>query len=170
MLEVVWNATGPQRWHNQLNFALVGEAYGGIHMLLGDLSSPQKQTILPTIVRKCSAECAIVITKLISFVARDLCLLSIVCGDGFRQLLNTTEPGYQLPSAFGGAASKARPMTMNIWTSHATQAYLTITAHFITAEWKMASAMLQTWEMPEQHTGVDISERLKAAASEWGGT
>ena len=109
MLQVVWNATGPQRWHDQLNFALVSEAYGGIHMLLGVLSSPQKQTILPTIVCKCSAECTIVITKLISFVARDLCLLSIVCGDGLRQLLNTTEPGYRLPSAFGGAASKARP-------------------------------------------------------------
>ena len=59
-------------------------------------------------------------------------------------------------------------LTADIWTSRATQAYLTITAHFVTAEWKMASAVLQTREMPEWHTGMHISERLKEAASEWG--
>ena len=32
----------------------------------------------------------------------------------------------------------------------------------------MASAVLQTREMPERNTGMHISERLKEAASEWG--
>ena len=31
----------------------------------------------------------------------------------------------------------------------------------------MASAVLQTREMPERHIGMHISERLKEAASEW---
>ena len=59
-------------------------------------------------------------------------------------------------------------LTTDIRTSRATQAYLTITAHFITAEWKMASAVLQIQEIPERHTGMHISERLKEAASGWG--
>ena len=50
----------------------------------GGPASSKKQTTLPTIVRKCSAECAATITRLITeFVARDLHPLSIVCGDGF---------------------------------------------------------------------------------------
>ena len=65
----------------------------------GGPSSSKKQTTLPTIVRKCSAERAATITRLIAkFMARNLRPLSIMCGDGFRQLLNTIEPGYQVPS------------------------------------------------------------------------
>ena len=154
----------------------------------GGPASSKKQTTLPTIVCKCSAERAATITRLIAeFVARDLRPLSIMCGDGFRQLLNTIEPRYQVPShthvtmvcwqIFQTEKEELHEtligqtyfaLATDIWTSHATQAYLTITAHFITAEWKMASAVLQTWEMPEQHTGIHISERLKEAASEWG--
>ena len=65
----------------------------------GGPATSKKQTTLPTIVRKCSAERAAAITRLIAkFVARDLRLLSIVCGDGFQQLLNTIKPGNQVPS------------------------------------------------------------------------
>ena len=80
-----------------------------------------------------------------------------------RQIFQTKE---ELRETLKGQTYVA--LTMNIWTSHATQAYLTITVHFITAEWKMASAVLQTQEMPEWHTDMHISERLKEAASEWG--
>ena len=41
-----------------------------------------------------------------------------------------------------------------------------MTVHFLTDLWKMESKVLQTQEMPEQHTGVHISERL-VKASEW---
>ena len=154
----------------------------------GGPSSSAKQATLTTMVRKCSPERAATITKLIAeFVARDLRPLSVVSGDGFRQLLNTIEPGYQVPShthitkicrqIFQTTKEELRKtlegqphvaLTTDIWTSRATQAYLTITAHFITAEWKMGSAVLQTQEMPERHTGVHISEKLKEATSEWG--
>ena len=65
----------------------------------GSPASSKNQTTLPTNVRKCSAEHAATITRLnAEFVARDLRPLSIVCGDGFQQLLNNIEPGYQVPS------------------------------------------------------------------------
>ena len=146
--------------------------------------SKKQQTTLPTIVCKHSAEHATAITRLIAeFVARGLRSLSIMCADGFRQLLNTIEPGYQVPShtrittvcwqifqtkkeelceTLKGQTYFA--LTTDIWTSRATQAYLIITVHFITAEWKIASAVLQTREMSERHTGMHISERLKEAA------
>ena len=58
-------------------------------------------------------------------------------------------------------------LTTDIWTSQTQQAYLTVTAHFITEKWKMESKVFQTRGMPERQTGVNISERLKAAACEW---
>ena len=65
----------------------------------GAPSSSTKQATLTAMFRKCSTERAATITKLIAeFVARDLRPLSVVAGDGFRQLLNGLEPGYQVPS------------------------------------------------------------------------
>ena len=92
----MWNATGPRWWHDQLSFVLVSEAHEGVHALFwGPILFKEANDTA----NNCSAERAAAITRLIAeFVARDLCLLSIVCGDGFRQLLNTIEPGYQVPS------------------------------------------------------------------------
>ena len=58
-------------------------------------------------------------------------------------------------------------LTTDLWTSHATEAYLTITVHFIDAQWNLISRVLQTCEMPEWHMGVNIASRLENAASEW---
>ena len=118
----------------------------------GAPASSKKQMTLPTIVRKCSAEHAATITRLIAdFQARDLRPLSIVCGDGFRQILKTIKPGYQVPlhthvttvcRQIFWMKEELREMlkgqtyvvlTTDIWTSCATQENLTITAHFITA-------------------------------------
>jgi hypothetical protein len=58
-------------------------------------------------------------------------------------------------------------LTSDIWTSGATQAYVTVTVHFITEDWKMECKVLLTREMPERHTGVHIQERLLEASKEW---
>ena len=59
-------------------------------------------------------------------------------------------------------------LTSDIWTSAATQGYITVTAHFISDGWELCSQVLLTREMGEHHTGVKISERLLEAAKEWG--
>ena len=58
-------------------------------------------------------------------------------------------------------------LTTDLWTSHATEAYLTIIVHFIDAQWNLISRVLQRCEMPERHRGVNIASRLKNTASEW---
>ena len=134
----------------------------------------------------CPPERATAITKHIAeFVARDLRPISVVDGQGFTRLLNYLEPGYKVPSRphvtsichkmfdslkeelLAKLDSPYVSLTTDIWTSRTQQAYLTVTAHFITGKWKMESKVLQTSEMPERHTRVNISERLKAAACEW---
>ena len=62
-------------------------------------SSSSKQTTLTGVLRKCSAQRASTITDLIAeFVARHLRPLSVVDGDGFKQLMGYIEPGYKVPS------------------------------------------------------------------------
>ena len=133
-----------------------------------------------------SALPATTITKRIAeFVVQDLRPISVIDGQGFTRLLNYLEPGYKVPSRphvtsichkmfdslkeelLAKLDSPYVPLTTDIWTSRTQQAYLTVTAHFITEKWKMESKVLQTRKRPERHTGVNISERLKAAACEW---
>jgi hypothetical protein len=145
------------------------------------------QSTLQALSRHCSTERATEITKRIAqFVAMDLRPISIVEGQGFSRLINYIEPGYQIPSRphltnicrnlYDSAKIRllaqinSRPYvssSTDIWTSRTQQAYLTVTVHFLTEEWIMESNVLLTREIPEKHTGINITERLKAAAKEW---
>ena len=58
-------------------------------------------------------------------------------------------------------------MTCDAWTSIATESYVTVTAHFITDEWQLASHVLQKRAVNESHTGANIAELLKNVAEEW---
>ena len=102
---------------------------------------------------------AATITDMIAeFVARDLRPLSIVDSAGFKQLMNYIEPGYKAPShshvtsicrkKFDSMKEQLLPtiasvqyvaVTTDIWTTRTTQAYTTVTAHFLTDLWKMES-------------------------------
>ena len=84
----------------------------------------------------------------------DLRPLSVVEGQDFKRLLNFVEPNYTVPSRTRKkklsqlvATVEAIPyvaVTSDIWTSRVTQAYITLTVHFITDSWKMDSMVLQT--------------------------
>lgn len=97
--------------------------------------------------------------------------------DGFRDLICTLEPGYVMPSrksvksiifrnhGLGKAkltdilsSVSSVSLTTDIWTSDANDAYITITAHFLSASWEMKSFVLGTREFPGSHTGAAISE------------
>ena len=149
--------------------------------------STGRQTSLTSVLRACSPQRAAAITdRIAEFVARDLRPLSIVDGAGFRQLVNYLEPGYKIPSRTHVTSICRKKfislkeellatlatvpyvaVTTDIWTSRSTQAYITVTAHYLTNVWKMESKVLQTHEMPERHTGVHISERLLKAGEDW---
>ncbi|KAJ4919271.1 hypothetical protein JOQ06_022231 [Pogonophryne albipinna] len=58
-------------------------------------------------------------------------------------------------------------LTCDGWTSRTTEAYVTITAHFINEEWDLVTYVLQTRDMPESHTGHNLAEHLRKALAEW---
>ncbi len=58
-------------------------------------------------------------------------------------------------------------LTTDLWTSRQTQSYCCITAHYISGNWKLKSALLETFEFNESHTAENIATHLKTVASNW---
>ncbi|KAM3874432.1 E3 SUMO-protein ligase ZBED1-like [Diretmus argenteus] len=58
-------------------------------------------------------------------------------------------------------------LTTDGWTSRAAESYVTVTAHYITAEWEMRSPVLQTRPLYESHTGTNLAQVLTGAVAEW---
>jgi len=65
--------------------------------------------------------------------------------------------------------AKARyvAFTTDMWTSVQNIAYMCVTVHWVTDDWQLASAVMQTREVGEKHTGENLSIRLADAANEW---
>ena len=100
---------------------------------------------------------------------------------GFRRLINyLVEPNYRVPSAMHMAkcvtekyeAAKIKltemltePMhialSTDIWTSIATQAYITATTHYISTNRELNTFLLQTASFLENHTTENIAEKIK---------
>lgn len=58
-------------------------------------------------------------------------------------------------------------ITSDLWTSSATEAYITVTAHYINEEWDLVSSVLSTEGMPERHTGLNIAARIREILEEY---
>ena len=58
-------------------------------------------------------------------------------------------------------------LTTDIWTSRATQGFLTVTCHFF-VKWQLVCAVLQTVALEEAHTADNIAQVLRLVAEEWG--
>lgn len=121
------------------------------------------------------------------FIAKDLRPYSVVENQGFRTMLQVLEPRYTLPlrryfseTAVPALYSECKDhileslsntdrvaITCDAWTSITTESYVTITAHYITDEWKLAACVLQTRAMSESHTGANIAELLHNVSDEW---
>ncbi|KAL0150995.1 hypothetical protein M9458_053722 [Cirrhinus mrigala] len=125
--------------------------------------------------------------SVVHYICKGLCPYSVVENTGFRFMINTLDPRYMIPtrsymtdkavpriydkvkddvkSALSSAPRVA--LTCDGWTSRATEAFVTITCHYVDEEWELMSHVLQTRAMHESHTGSNIAELLKAALEEW---
>ena len=123
------------------------------------------------------------ITHLLAiWCARDVRPMSIVEDKGLKDVFALVEPGYQLPSkthitnilkcnyqlgleALRGWLNVDEATTLSfttdVWTSGAVEAYLTLTGHFVTADFSLVSWCLGTAAFPERHTGMSIAKKVK---------
>ena len=137
--------------------------------------------------KPCSIDVQREITRILSrWPWLDMRPIAIVRDRGLKELLNFLEPNYQVPSTThvstlirktfedGKAALSARlcgassvALTTDIWTSKATQAFATTTAHFLDADWNLVSCVLETIHFPGSHTGIRISEQIKGSLTSY---
>ena len=122
---------------------------------------------------------------IVDFVVLDLRPIAVVNDYGFNKLLTCLEPGYTVPSRTivmnslkqqysiikqklqESLSVRNLAITTDIWTSRVTEAYITITPHYISDEWKIENNVLCTSEMAERHTGANIALRIQEVLEVW---
>ena len=107
--------------------------------------------------------------------------MSIVEDKGFLNFLKVLDPKYtppsrrtimrdHLPSLYETKKGELKQklekvdylsLTTDLWTSRETMGYITVTCHFITEEWVLQSAVLETAHVVEAHTSVNLASILK---------
>lgn len=58
-------------------------------------------------------------------------------------------------------------LTTDMWTSRATQGYLTVTCHYINEEMELKSAVLSTHHVEESHTSENLLSIMKNITDKW---
>ncbi|KAF3850966.1 hypothetical protein F7725_012738 [Dissostichus mawsoni] len=129
------------------------------------------------------------VTELISrMIEKDMLPISLLRGDGFRELLAYTVHNYKMPSAEdiirlieGHFQEKAEELlvqlgkvekvalTADFWTALPFQRYVTVSCSFITEDWQGRSVVLQTHKLSsDSHTSTDsVTERLFNTVETW---
>ncbi|XP_066567854.1 E3 SUMO-protein ligase ZBED1 isoform X3 [Amia ocellicauda] len=118
---------------------------------------------------------------ILAFIALDMRPITVIEGEGFQKLMKTLEPLYTIPTretilteiSHKYAMVKTRvfnlikqctavSFTTDIWTSFRMEAYMTVSCHLITEDWRLENYVLETKELAETaiYTAANISERL----------
>ncbi len=123
----------------------------------------------------------------VRMLATDLQPASIVEDKGFLNFLHVIDPKYQPPSRrtimrsllpdhyektkqelkAKLAEAKYCAITTDLWTSRATEGYITVTCHFISSSWELHSAVLATLFVDTAHTAENLAAELMSITTEW---
>ena len=158
-----------------------------------DQPQPNKQPRLQEFVEKTqmykpdSNKKKLIDYDILNMVVKDMQPLSIVEDVGFRQLMNRIDPKYPiiarssltqlLPQRYQVEKERLKvrmaqvssvSVTTDHWTSIATDAYTTLTAHFIDDDWILHSPVLLTRSSDMRHTSENLHQELQEAFIEFG--
>ena len=105
-------------------------------------------------------------------IAKEMMPLSLIDKPAFREMLEKFDPQYEPPSRkylsdeVQGATFFSA--TTDLWSSSASQPYLSYTVHFINDNWQLCTRCLQTVFCPEDHAGENLAESLQDTLIIWG--
>ncbi|XP_037629812.1 E3 SUMO-protein ligase ZBED1-like [Sebastes umbrosus] len=123
--------------------------------------------------------------KIARFICKDMRPIDIVSGEGFQDLIMELEPQYKIPSHTTISKhivqlydttreniktklkDKTLALTTDGWTSLATHAYVTVTAHCISDSWELDNYVLCTKELRGSHTAVHVAESISSTLEEF---
>lgn len=120
-------------------------------------------------------------------IVTDLQPVSMVEDAGFRHFMKVVEPRYkipgrkslmstEIPKLYEQAKTTLKDslesansvvLTSDMWTARTTEAYLTVSGHFIDQNWQMQACTLETAHVAVQHTADNISELLTKITDDW---
>ncbi|KAL3980064.1 doublesex- and mab-3-related transcription factor 3 [Sarotherodon galilaeus] len=128
----------------------------------------------------CTPRQADVLTEsILNMLVTDMRPLSMVDDQGFKEMIKQFNPDYhdnylpgrshftklmekkyyatfeKVKQTLGGVKGFFT-LTADVWTSRATEAYLGVSCHFLSEDWKMKSFILDTMPLEERHTGANI--------------
>ena len=106
---------------------------------------------------------------------------------GFQSFLKVVDPKYMppsrrtimrnhLPSLYEEKKAKLMAeisqidwfsLTTDLWTSRATQGYMTVTCHYLTKDWELKSAVLETVHIAVSHTADNLASALDSIIQNW---
>lgn len=121
-------------------------------------------------------------------LCKDMVPFQTVERSRFKDMIKTLDPRYEppsrkyftekeMPKLYGQLRERVEndlrelkhyATTTDLWSSCTMEPYISLTIHYITDEWKVASRCLQTSYFPDDHTGEAIAEGLKDALESWG--
>lgn len=162
----------------------------------GPVVKKKKDGTLPTVTSmyaatfpydKSSAKKQKLDSSLVWMLATDMQPAQVVDDQGFRRFVKDLDPRYELPSRrtimrdmlpslyreeidkLNTELSKTShvSITTDIWTSSQTQAFLSVTAHYVTDAFELQSAVLRTVHMTTNHTGENIANELTKVIEEF---
>ena len=159
-------------------------------------SKQSKQATLETTLERSqvytreSTRCKKIDDGLIRMLAVDLQPASIVEDRGFLTFLHAIDPKYEPPSRrtimrsmLPGYYERVKEevkaklsdvkhcaLTTDLWTSRATQGYITVTCHFISSDWILHAVVLDTLLVEADHTAENLAAELSGVSNEWGVT
>ena len=128
------------------------------------------------------------ITDLVTYcISKDMLPIYTTKKKGFRRLVETLDPRYEIPSAkyFSNTAipalfektrervvteitsAKYFSATTDMWSSSTMEPYLSYSVHFIDNDWILQSRCLQTLFVPKDHNADNLSEILAQTLAQW---
>ncbi|XP_032432377.1 zinc finger BED domain-containing protein 1-like [Xiphophorus hellerii] len=126
--------------------------------------------------------------SVVRLIAKEMLPFNIVEKPAFRKMLQTFDRRYEIPgktyisqTAIPQLYSSIKEdilkeikdisfysATSDMWSSSNMTPYMSLTIHYIAADWTLHSKCLETRYVPDNHTANTLGENLKSALADWG--
>lgn len=138
--------------------------------------------------KRSSAKWCALTESVVRYIATEMMPFNIVEKPAFKEMLQTFDRQYELPgrkymsqTAIPELYNRVKDDTLkdikdiaffsattDMWSSSNMTPYMSLTIHYITADWVLHSKCLETRYVPDNHTADTLAENLKAALADWG--